>query len=161
MARNSLGNSDELSVNFDVLYPPRNIRTEPGRIAEVKVPGGLRLECGADGYPPPTYQWLQKVLAKPGESGGGQEVYARGEGRTLTVDNATYEHEGLWACLAKNVIKGNITHDGQREWYPFYSTSNLVRKRKVRAVGDHFGGSIRKASIREQHGLKRMVSKGH
>ena len=104
MARNTLGNSDELSVNFDVLYPPRNIRTEPGRLAEVKVPGRLRLECGAEGYPPPTYQWLQKVVTEAGE----EQVYSRGEGRTLSVDNATYEHEGQWACLAMNVIKGEI-----------------------------------------------------
>ena len=36
-ARNNVSSSDELSVTFDVLFEPRNLRTEPAKLAQLTV----------------------------------------------------------------------------------------------------------------------------
>ena len=37
LARNEVGASDEISISFDVLYQPENIRTVPTRFVELEV----------------------------------------------------------------------------------------------------------------------------
>ena len=109
MAKNEVGSSDELSVTFDVLYPPTNIRTEPRRFTDLKVGQKLRLECSAEGYPTPTFEWLQKVYEdNPSSPEDREKVYSRGSGRIFSLRNVSYQYEGQWACQAKNTIKGTL-----------------------------------------------------
>lgn len=105
LAKNDIGSSDELSVTFEVLYPPRNVLTKPKRFVDLEVGTRDEFECEADANPPAHLEWLQK-LPDDHQSGEGGTVYARGQGKTIKFRNITYEHEGKWACSAKNIIKG-------------------------------------------------------
>ena len=64
MARNSVGSSDELSIAFEVLYEPRNLRTDPSRVLDINVGDKTTFECSAVGNPMPKFEWLQKVNNK-------------------------------------------------------------------------------------------------
>ena len=111
LAKNKIGSSDELSTTFEVLSPPSNIRTQPGRIANLTIGDRKHFECFADGHPKPTYEWLQTVteIDYPRGSIRGRRrntVYARGKARIIGLSGISYENEGVWTCIAKNVIKG-------------------------------------------------------
>lgn len=106
MAKNSVGSSDELSLTFEVLYPPRKVKTEPTRQVDLEVGRSADFKCEADANPPAKFEWLQKLPDDFGLDQGQGRVYSRGQGKTLRLKNVTYEYEGKWACLASNVIKG-------------------------------------------------------
>ncbi len=109
MAQNAIGSSDQLSITFDVLHEPRNLRTKPGRFLDLEVGENARLECFADGEPEPEFEWLQR--AEETAAGGrvkktGAEITWRGGGSVIDLDNVTYDSEGIWVCAASNTIKG-------------------------------------------------------
>ena len=114
LAKNEIGSSDELSTTFEVLSPPANIRTRPQRFANLTIGDRKHFECFAEGYPKPTFEWLQTVTETfyNGNTIRGnrkrETVYARGKARIIGLSGISYENEGLWTCIAKNVIKGSI-----------------------------------------------------
>eukprot|EP00094_Tigriopus_californicus_P003980 TCALIF_03833-PA protein Name:"Similar to KIRREL3 Kin of IRRE-like protein 3 (Homo sapiens)" AED:0.15 eAED:0.16 QI:0/0.28/0.12/1/1/1/8/0/621 len=91
---------DELSITFDVLFEPRNLRTVPQRIVDLEVDSSTKFECMADGNPKPQFEWLQKV-----SSNGNEQVYARAKSAIIDFRNVSYEQQGEWACAATNLIK--------------------------------------------------------
>ena len=60
-----------------------------------------RLECQAEGNPPPRYQWLHR-RHKDGE----EDIVIRSEDRYLHITNVTYEHQGEYICIATSTING-------------------------------------------------------
>ena len=114
LAKNKIGSSDELSTTFEVLSAPTNIRTRPQRIANLTIGDRKHFECFAEGYPKPSFEWLQTVIETydNGKMIRGnrrkETVYARGKARIIGLAGISYENEGLWTCVAKNVIKGNL-----------------------------------------------------
>ena len=38
-------------------------------------------------------------------------MVSRGRGKTMLLQNVTYENEGKWICVATNSIKGTTTHN--------------------------------------------------
>ncbi len=109
-ARNEVGASDELSVTFDVLFEPRNLRTAPARREQLEAGDRARFECFADANPPADFEWLQKVAEEEEEEGGGGredfKTYSRSKSRVVEFRNVSYENEGVWVCVARNTIKG-------------------------------------------------------
>eukprot|EP00095_Tigriopus_kingsejongensis_P010153 maker-scaffold575_size133042-snap-gene-0.26 protein:Tk10153 transcript:maker-scaffold575_size133042-snap-gene-0.26-mRNA-1 annotation:"hypothetical protein DAPPUDRAFT_54063" len=99
-ARNELGSSDDLSITFDVLFEPRNLRTSPQQSLDLEVGAQSKFQCLADGNPKPKFEWLQKVTI-----GGEERVYSRAKSATIGFANITYEQGGQWACTAANRIK--------------------------------------------------------
>lgn len=49
-----------------------------------------RLECQAEGNPPPRYQWLHR---RPSKDGDEADIVIRSEDRYLHITNVTYEHQ--------------------------------------------------------------------
>ena len=109
MAKNDVGSSDELSVTFDVLYRPRNVDITPKKLVDLDVGQASEFRCDSDANPPAQFEWLQKVPNSHVKSKNklGQ-IYSRGFGKSMLLKNVTYEYEGKWVCVAKNVIKGNF-----------------------------------------------------
>ena len=107
-ARNKVGTSDELSVTFDVLYPPRKVMTEPQRLVNLDVSQSAEFQCEAEANPPAKFEWLQRLSLVDDDLVQGQkgQVYSRGFGKDLKIQNVTYEHEGQWACVASTLNKG-------------------------------------------------------
>ena len=58
------------------------------------------LNCRADGFPEPQYQWLQKS-----QSG---DILVRGYDPELVIERLTYEHQGEWLCQAANSVGGRV-----------------------------------------------------
>ena len=113
LAKNDVGASDELSTTFEVLFPPRNVKTQPRTFTALTVGERTHFECAADGYPKPTFEWQQTVTERDYEDrrnlGTRQEtVYERGKSRIIGLPHISYENEGKWICIAKNVIKGML-----------------------------------------------------
>ena len=112
LAKNTVGSSDELSTTFEVLSPPSNIRTQPRSHLATNLIIGNRthFECFADGYPKPKFEWLQTVTEIDHLGKRRDTVYERGKARIIGISSISYENEGLWTCIAKNVIKGIFLH---------------------------------------------------
>ena len=119
MAKNEVGSSDELSVTFDVLYRPKKVNISPKRLIDLDVGSSAEFKCDSEANPPAQFQWIQKlseenILLKPkrGSSSSGNKnngrMISRGLGKTLLLQNVTYENEGKWICVATNSIKGNF-----------------------------------------------------
>lgn len=102
-AKNDVGTSDELSMTFDVLFPPRQVLTEPVKFADFDVGKNAQFKCDAESNPPAKFEWLQKFPDLDNSKG---QVFSRGFGKALSLQNVTYEHEGTWACVATTTIKG-------------------------------------------------------
>ena len=68
---------------------------------DLKVGSETSLRCEGDGSPEPEYEWQQKI-----EDGDTSMVLVRMRDPILYIRNVSYEHEGLWRCSAKNIIKG-------------------------------------------------------
>jgi len=105
-AKNEVGTSDELSVTFDVLYPPRSVTTDPQRLIDLDVGKSFEFKCDAQSNPPSKFEWMQKLPILELEKDPRRPVYSRGFGKSLILKNVSYEHEGMWACTATTVIKG-------------------------------------------------------
>ena len=103
LARNDLGASDEISANIEVRFPPKNVITKPADFVDLEVGARHVFNCEAEGFPAPDYEWMQKV----DERGSETMAVKLGAGRQIVIENVTYEHEGLWRCLAHNTIKGD------------------------------------------------------
>ena len=108
LAKNDIGSSDELSTTFEVLYPPTNVRTQPRRVANLTVGDRKHFECLAEGYPKPTFEWLQTVTETSEYRSEERKdtMYARGNARIIGLSSISYENEGTWTCIATNEIKG-------------------------------------------------------
>ena len=111
LAKNDIGSSDELSTTFEVLFPPINVQTQPNRVANLTVGDRKHFECFAEGYPKPTFEWLQTVTELKQSQGSVRTkrkntVYERGKARIIGISKISYENEGTWVCAATNLIKG-------------------------------------------------------
>ncbi|XP_071440087.1 kin of IRRE-like protein 2, partial [Hetaerina americana] len=110
-ARNVLGASQPLSVMLDVKFPPSILRVGPERVTTAALYSEVEFECEAEGNPPPSFRWLQKLSSglpfgtmQGGDPGG--VVVVRGSESRLLLKNVTYEHQGELVCVATNVIGG-------------------------------------------------------
>ena len=102
----------QLSITFDVLYGPSNLRTRPTRLVNLEVGEYSKLECFADGSPTPEFEWLQRVEVEGRESNAvPAAIHSRGDGKIMDFANVTYDNEGMWVCAAKNNIKGTTVPD--------------------------------------------------
>uniref|UniRef100_A0A1A9UI31 Ig-like domain-containing protein n=1 Tax=Glossina austeni TaxID=7395 RepID=A0A1A9UI31_GLOAU len=63
-AQNSVGTSEQLSVQLDVKYPPKILSAGPDRLTTAPLFSPAAFECVADGNPMPTYKWLSNKLSK-------------------------------------------------------------------------------------------------
>ena len=118
MAKNEVGSSDELSVTFDVLYRPKKVNISPKRLIDLDVGSSAEFKCDSEANPPAQFQWIQKlseenILLKPKRGSSGNKnnngrMISRGLGKTMLLQNVTYENEGKWICVATNSIKGNF-----------------------------------------------------
>ena len=114
MAKNEVGSSDELSVTFDVLYRPKKVNISPKRLIDLDVGSSAEFKCDSEANPPAQFQWIQKFsgedILKPkrgsAASGNNGRMISRGLGKTMLLQNVTYENEGKWICVATNSIKG-------------------------------------------------------
>ncbi|XP_037087686.1 uncharacterized protein LOC119108205 [Pollicipes pollicipes] len=100
-AGNSVGKSDPLSTTLDVKYAPSIYRVQPQHHVTVGLYNTTELACEAEGSPPPSYQWLQRLPDADGT------VFIRGTSQLLRIHNITYANQGQYVCVAKNVINGN------------------------------------------------------
>ncbi|XP_068084855.1 kin of IRRE-like protein 2 [Anabrus simplex] len=99
-ARNDMGTSEPLSVQLDVKYPPQIIDMGSDRLTTAGLFTSVTFTCNAEGNPPPSYQWLQKLPTPDGA------VYVRGTETRLHIANVTYDYQGEYVCTATNTIGG-------------------------------------------------------
>ncbi|XP_026467304.1 hemicentin-1 [Ctenocephalides felis] len=99
-AQNAVGASESLSVQLDVKYPPRILSVGPDRLTTAPLFSPAAFECVAEGNPPPSYQWLQRMQHI-------SKFVRRGRDARLVIDNVTYDHQGEYVCKVSNVIGGS------------------------------------------------------
>lgn len=116
-AHNSVGRSAPLSAVIDVKckylsrekrelglmlfffsVPPRIRKVGPTRLTTAPLYSDATFNCEAEGNPPPSFQWLQKVSANT--------VIARGSDAKLRIANISYDHQGDYLCKVTNYISG-------------------------------------------------------
>ncbi|KAK6632220.1 hypothetical protein RUM44_007251 [Polyplax serrata] len=100
-AENSVGTSNPLSVVIDVKYPPRIRKVGPTRLTTAPLYSEATFSCEAEGNPPPSYSWLQKVPS------AGDTLFTRGSEAKLRILNITYDYQGEYTCRVSNFIGGN------------------------------------------------------
>ncbi|XP_037954318.1 synaptogenesis protein syg-1-like [Teleopsis dalmanni] len=98
-AQNSVGTSEQLSVQLDVKYPPKIISAGPDRLTTAPLFSPAAFECVADGNPLPTYKWVQRFSR-------GAKYVERGHESRLVIDNVTYDYQGDYECRATSYING-------------------------------------------------------
>lgn len=101
-ARNSIGVSDPLTVQLDVKYSPKIISVGPDKLTTATLFSHATFNCQAEAHPNPTYQWLQKL-----PTSSTPEALVRGTESKLHIRNVTYDHQGEYVCVVRNVIGGN------------------------------------------------------
>ncbi|XP_055539584.1 uncharacterized protein LOC129726657 isoform X1 [Wyeomyia smithii] len=99
-AQNSVGTSDTLSVQLDVKYAPKILSAGPDRLTTAPLFSPAAFECVAEGNPPPTYKWVQRISTQ------GKPFLDRGRESRLVIDNVTYDYQGEYECRATNFING-------------------------------------------------------
>ncbi|XP_055635202.1 irregular chiasm C-roughest protein isoform X2 [Toxorhynchites rutilus septentrionalis] len=99
-AQNSVGTSEALSVQLDVKYAPKILSAGPDRLTTAPLFSPAAFECVAEGNPPPTYKWVQRVSTQ------GKPFLDRGRESRLVIDNVTYDYQGEYECRATNFING-------------------------------------------------------
>jgi len=102
-AKNEVGESAPLTVKLDVKYGPRVKSVTPRTSTSAKLYAGLTLSCSAEGNPPPTHQWLQRLA---GAASTADTVILRGSEPILDLRNVTYEHQGQYVCKVTNIVGG-------------------------------------------------------
>ncbi|XP_037038558.1 hemicentin-2 isoform X1 [Bradysia coprophila] len=102
-AQNSVGSSEQLSVQLDIKYPPRILSAGPDRLTTAPLFSPAAFECVGEGNPPPTYKWVQKF-------NHGSTYLERGRESRLVIDNVTYDYQGEYECRASNIINGQERH---------------------------------------------------
>ncbi|XP_043221154.1 kin of IRRE-like protein 3 isoform X1 [Amphibalanus amphitrite] len=100
-AGNTVGKSEPLTTALDIKFAPSIYRVQPERRVTVDLYNTTELACDAEGSPPPSYQWLQRLPDGQGT------VFIRGTSQVLRIHNITYANQGQYVCVAKNVINGN------------------------------------------------------
>ncbi|KAH8292457.1 hypothetical protein KR054_010297, partial [Drosophila jambulina] len=122
-AQNSVGTSEQLSVQLDVkctypgntIYlgqsfhpslcysrpsdPPKIISAGPDRLTTAPLFSPAAFECLADGNPLPSFKWVQRMST-------GTKYMERGFESRLVIDNVTYEYQGEYECRATSYING-------------------------------------------------------
>ncbi len=96
--------------------------TNPARVANLDVGKSAKFKCEAESNPPAKFEWLQKLPDLGLNEGQRGQVYSRGFGHNLLVQNVTYEHEGMWACVATTTIKG------QAQLRLFFASTKILKK---------------------------------
>jgi hypothetical protein len=91
-----------------VADPPRILHVGPDRAVTAKLFSQAAFSCEAEGNPPPSIQWLQRLRLLPGsmEPPPEDQVILRGAEPRLILTNITYEHQGEYVCRAANHIAG-------------------------------------------------------
>uniref|UniRef100_A0A0K2SZJ5 Ig-like domain-containing protein n=2 Tax=Lepeophtheirus salmonis TaxID=72036 RepID=A0A0K2SZJ5_LEPSM len=124
MAQNDIGSSDELSISFEVLYPPRNMEIAPSsRSIDLRIGSSATFHCSADGNPNPEIEWNQRILTEE----EGEQIFSRGNGHSFDLNNASYKDQGEWSCAAFNAIKGQ-----ERKIHGSYFDVNMVGSPEIR-----------------------------
>ncbi|CAD7092261.1 unnamed protein product [Hermetia illucens] len=98
-AQNTVGTSEQLSVEVDVKYPPRINIAGPDLLTTAPLYSPAAFICDADGNPPPTFKWFQRLPT-------GSKLLERGMEKRLVIDNVTYDYQGEYECHATNYING-------------------------------------------------------
>ncbi|XP_039948515.1 LOW QUALITY PROTEIN: uncharacterized protein LOC120766854 [Bactrocera tryoni] len=98
-AQNSVGTSEQLSVQLDVKYPPKIVSAGPDRLTTAPLFSPAAFECVAEGNPMPSYKWVQRIAH-------GSKFVERGSEPRLVIDNVTYDYQGEYECRATNYING-------------------------------------------------------
>ena len=114
-AAGSLNATAALNIAPEITMQPDDISTTNGSIE--------MLECTAEGFPEPTYQWLKHVIDGPGDilvgdiaSGLGNESDLMGEyvmnatGPILRFDPVMFGDEGDYRCVASNALGSDTSH---------------------------------------------------
>ncbi|XP_059482578.1 hemicentin-1 isoform X4 [Neocloeon triangulifer] len=121
-ARNVVGASQPLSVHIDVKYPPRILHVGPDRKVTASLFSQTSFACEAEGNPPPSIQWLQKLPIHPmaiADGSAEEKVILRGAEPRLVLTNLTYDHQGEYVCRAANKI-ANVERPIQSEPIPVH-----------------------------------------
>ncbi|XP_055388210.1 hemicentin-1, partial [Condylostylus longicornis] len=106
-AQNSVGTSEQLSIELDVKFAPRIVSAGPDRLTTAPLFSPAAFDCDAEGNPPPTYKWVQRLAH-------GTKYLERGSSSRLVIDNVTYDYQGEYECRATNYINGqerSVTSD--------------------------------------------------
>ncbi|XP_055848314.1 hemicentin-2 isoform X1 [Episyrphus balteatus] len=98
-AQNSVGTSEQLSVQLDVKFPPKILSAGPDRLTTAPLFSPAAFECIAEGNPPPSYKWVQRISH-------GSKYLERGNEARLVIDNVTYDYQGEYECRATSYING-------------------------------------------------------
>lgn len=73
----------------------------PTRLTTAPLYSEATFSCEAEGNPPPSYSWLQKVPS------AGDTLFTRGSEAKLRILNITYDYQGEYTCRVSNFIGGN------------------------------------------------------
>ncbi|KYB28717.1 limbic system-associated membrane protein isoform X1 [Tribolium castaneum] len=94
----------EITHTVEILVPPRiNYVSSNGRV-EVKKGSSVRLECRANGNPPPKITWSRKNNVLPS---GDQTLVTP----VLTLDKVDRHQAGVYKCTASNGVGQDVTQD--------------------------------------------------
>ena len=84
--------------NFSKYLDPPVVKSVGPALALKKMVGDeVELTCTAEGFPLPTYTWIQVV---------DKTEVIRGESRILHLPKINYKDQGVFICQAENTIKG-------------------------------------------------------
>ncbi|XP_065202958.1 kin of IRRE-like protein 2 isoform X2 [Planococcus citri] len=104
IAKNSVGSSQPVTTTLDVKYGPIIKSVGPDKLTTAPLYSSTEFTCAADGNPPPTYQWLQKVSSVNGD--GQTTITVRSSEPKLYFRNVTYDYQGEYICVVTNTIAG-------------------------------------------------------
>lgn len=76
----------------------------PDKLTTAPLYTSAEFTCAADGNPPPTYQWLQKVTSVNGDDHN--TIIVRSSEPKLRFNNVTYDWQGEYICVVTNTIAG-------------------------------------------------------
>lgn len=88
--------------------PPRIRKVGPTRLTTAPLYSEATFSCEAEGNPPPTYQWLQKVPT------AADTLFTRGSDSKLRIANISYDYQGEYTCKVSNFI-GDIERTVESE----------------------------------------------
>jgi Immunoglobulin domain len=89
--------------------PPRILHVGPDRKVTASLFSQTSFSCEAEGNPPPSIQWLQRLPIHPmaiADGSAEEKVILRGAEPRLVLSNLTYDHQGEYVCRAANKIAG-------------------------------------------------------
>ncbi|GLH04579.1 Lachesin, partial [Gryllus bimaculatus] len=92
----------EITHTVEILVPPRIHQVTSNGELDVKKGATVTLECRASGNPVPTITWTRKNNLLPS---GDKSV----EGFSITIEQATRHHAGVYECTASNGVGEPVT----------------------------------------------------